>query len=63
MRYMLINELYYQISPDEKERNYVKKKEGQYGAALLIGSERRIRAILRKQATEISTYTESEQRP
>ena len=57
------NELYYETSLDEKERYYVKKKKGQYRAPLLIGCERKIRAILRKQAARSSTYTESEQRP
>ena len=45
------NELYYRISEEDRETYY--EPEGTCGAPLLKRSERRMRAILRKQATRI----------
>ena len=45
------NELYYRISEEDRETYY--EPEGTYGAPLLKRSERRMSAILRKQAARI----------
>ena len=47
------NELYYNIWQIEKDRYYERKEQGEYGAPLLKGSERRLRACMRKQEGQI----------
>ena len=47
------NKLYHNISEEDKQKYYEPEIEEKYGAPLLKTSERRMRAILRKQATQI----------